>query len=201
MSRPTFRSGALALIALAALWTPARAATVQQMNLEDMVGRAGAIFRGTVLDVREGTLQAGGGEIPTVTYRLRVDEAFKGTFQEVKGERIAEVRMIGTLKPAEASGAVRQLPVLPELPRLQVGSDYLLLTTPPSVIGLSTTVGLGQGAFQLTGKPGQELALNGNANLGLFSGMNGASRTAVAAPESGPLPYSVLADTIRAIVE
>ena len=74
--------------------------------------------------------------------------------------------MIGKLKTAETSATVRQLSVLPELPRLQVGSDYLLITTPPSTIGLSITVGLGQGLFQLSGKPGQELAINGNAQPG-----------------------------------
>ena len=70
------------------------AATVLQMNLQQMVDRADKIFRGKVMDVREGTVRAGGADLSTVTYRIRVDEAFKGTFSQVKGLQIAEVTMI-----------------------------------------------------------------------------------------------------------
>jgi hypothetical protein len=170
------------------------AATVLQMNLQQMVDRADKIFRGTVMDVREGTVRAGGADLPTVTYRIRVDEAFKGSFEQVKGLQIAQVTMIGKLKPT-AAGAVRHLSALPELPQLKSGENYLLLTTQPSTVGLSTTIGLGQGAFTVTGKPGQELAVNGNQNRGLFLGIAGPS--SFAAPQAGPLPYAALADFIR----
>jgi hypothetical protein len=178
--------------AVLAVCLPLSAATVLQLNLGQMVDRADRIFRGTVLDVREGTVQAGGGELPVVIYRLEVEEAFKGTFQEVKGLQIAEITMVGKLKAVDASTA-RFLSALPELPKLRVGQDYLLLTTAPSAVGLSTTVGLGQGAFTLSGKPGQELAVNGNNNLGL-----GLETTGFAPPPSeGPVPYSTLAEQIR----
>ncbi len=173
------------------------AATVQQMNLQQMVGRADRIFRGTVLDVREGTVHAGGVDLPTVTYRLRVDDPLKGTFTQVKGLQIAEIKMLGKAKASD-SAPLRALSALPELPKLTVGQEYLLLTTRPSSVGLSTTVGLGQGAFGLIGKPGQELALNGNQNRGLFLGMSGP--TGLAAQQPGPLPYPTLAGMIRNLV-
>ncbi|HSG40426.1 MAG TPA: hypothetical protein VLE27_12370, partial [Thermoanaerobaculia bacterium] len=88
---------------------------------------------------------------------------------------------------------------VPELPRLQVGQDYLLLTTAPSAVGLSTTVGLGQGRFGLQGKPGQEVAVNDNRNLGLFRGMATAGAKSAEQPE-GPVPYATLATIIRDIV-
>ena len=191
----------LMTVAVLAVSLPLSAATVVQLNLEQMVDRADKIFRGTVLDAREGTVQAGGGELPVVTYRLRVDEEFKGAFEEVKGVRIAEVRMLGKLKPASSSGTARSLPPLTDLPRLEVGRDYLLLTTPESAAGLSTTIGLGQGRFELKGKPGQEIALNDNQNRGLFRGMSGTdSFSGGATPQEGPLPYSALASLIRNIV-
>ena len=171
-----------------------QAATVLQMNLQQMVDRSDKIFRGKVMDVREGTVRAGGTDLSTVTYRIRVDEAFKGTFREVKGLQIAEVTMIGKLK-STSTGTVRHQSPLPGLPELKPGQDYLLLTTRPSAIGLSTTVGLGQGAFTVTGKPGQELAVNENQNLGLFQGINGPSK--VLAPSEGPLPYASIANFIR----
>lgn len=184
------------LATVAALTIPmsVSAATVLQMDLAQMVGRAGTIFRGTVLDVREGTVPLGGGELPVVTYRLRVDEAFKGTFQEVKGLQIAELTMVGKLKSVDTSAA-RLLSILPELPKLQVGQDYLLLATAPSAAGLSTTVGLGQGAFTLSGKPGQETAVNGNHNRGL-----GLQATGIEPVPEGPVPYSTLAENIRSIL-
>jgi hypothetical protein len=173
------------------------AATVLQMNLQQMVERADKIFRGKVMEIREGTVRAGGADLPTVTYRIRVDEAFKGTFEQVKGLQVAEVTMIGKLKPT-ATGTVRSLSPLPELPQLKSGEEYLLLTTRPSAVGLSTTIGLGQGAFTVTGKPGQELAVNGNQNRGLFLGI--AAPSSFAAAPAGPLPYSTLADFIRSNV-
>lgn len=189
--------------AILAVCLPLSAATVVQLNLEQMVDRSDKIFRGTVLDAREGTVDAGGGKLPVVTYRLRVDEEFKGTFQEVKGVRIAEIRMLGKLKPAASSAGAVAVSPLSDLPRLRVGQDYLLLITPESAIGLSNTVGLGQGRFELKGKPGQEVAVNENRNLGLFRGMGSSGPGGgVDSPGGGegPLPYSALASLIRNIV-
>jgi len=56
-------------------------------------------------------------------------------------------------------------------PDLQVGSDYVLFTTAPSAVGLSTTVGLSQGLFHIFNDAnGRELAANGLGNQGIFGG-------------------------------
>jgi hypothetical protein len=199
MSRFRLRTLLLSAVAALALCGPLAAATVIQMNLAEMVDRADRIYRGTVLDVREGTVSVGGGELPTVTYRIRVDESFKGTYEEVKGVRIAELKMVGKLKSADTA-PVRSFSALSDLPKLDVGRDYLLLTTPRSAIGLSTMVGLGQGRFELQGKPGQEVAVNGNKNLGLFRGMGAGFAASTNQPE-GPVPYQDLAGLIRGLVE
>ncbi|MDP9144058.1 MAG: hypothetical protein M3N43_05090 [Actinomycetota bacterium] len=170
------------------------------MNLEQLCQRAGQIFRGTVLSARVGTIEAGGGRIPTVTYRIQVDESFKGEFQTVKGRSIAEIRMVGKAAMTE-SGNQQLLPVLKDVPNLEVGKTYLLLTTRPSAVGLSTTVGLGQGAFRLYGKSGQEQAVNEFGNRGLFKETAKTARVTAASPAgAGPVPYAMLADRIRAIV-
>lgn len=199
MYRRKLLSCLLAVLALGLLQAPAQAATVLQLNLDQLVDRSARIFRGEVLSMREGKVQAGGAELPTVTYRIRVDEAFKGTYQEVKGLQIAEITMIGKLKQSQTT-TNRALPLI-DLPKLQVGQDYLLLTTAPSAIGLSTMVGLGQGTFQVTGKPGQELAVNLNHNLGLLDGVPGAPTGVDGAPASGPLPYETLAALIQDLVD
>jgi hypothetical protein len=187
----------LIAIALVAVSPPLSATNVLQMNLQEMVERSDRIFRGTVLDAKEGTLAAGGGELPIVTYRIRVEEALKGTFEEVKGVQIAEVKMLGKLKRTGSTSAVQAVSAIPDLPRLVVGQEYLLLTTPRSAIGLSTTVGLGQGLFVISGKEGQEVAVNGNHNYGLFLDMPGSPDTGGPGEPGRALPYEGLATIIR----
>lgn len=164
---------------------PAEATSVLRLNLEQMVDRAGSIFRGTVLDVRSGSIEVGGGQLPTTTYTLRVEERFKGTFE--KEAATVEITMVGSIKNVSTRvGDHEKFSVLPEVPRLSVGADYLLITTAPSPLGLSTTVGLGQGAFSLFTSNREVLAVNavGNANLGL----------------DGPVAYTDLAGQIRALL-
>lgn len=174
----------VAVVLLALTAAPAGAGMVLKMGLGDLAERADGIFRGTVLSVEPGTVTAGGGEIPTVTYRLRVDEAFKGDWSATKG--VAEITMVGTLKQQTADGSVMRLSRLPDLPNLVRGAEYVLFTTEPSRIGLSTTVGLGQGAFKLYWSADrQEMAANQLDNAGLSETIN------------SPVTYSALADAIR----
>jgi hypothetical protein len=175
----------ITLCALAA----AEASNVIHMTLRDLVARGDRIVRGTVVAADEGTLSAGGGNIPIVTYQIRVDEALKGS---VAGGEVIEVRLLASPKQA-ANGRLRRAAILRDLPRFAVGRDYLFVLTRPSQIGLSTTVGLGQGLFELRGRPGQEQAVNAANNLGLSSGVPGAAT-------SGPVPYASLVKQIRTLV-
>lgn len=161
-----------------------------QLNLEEMTERAGTIFRGTVISVKQGTIEAGGAELPTVTYRFRVEELFKGQATEVKGDKaVMEIRMIGSLKPGQTAvdGKVK-FSAFRDVPRLNNGGDYLLFATPASSIGLSTTVGLGQGAFKVAPMDGELRAVNEFNNQGL--GLNGA----------GPVEYVKLSEQIHTLL-
>jgi hypothetical protein len=191
MRIPSPRLAASAVAAAAVLLAVAAdASNVRYMNLRDLVARADRIVRGTVVGSEEGTVSAGGGAIPIVTYRIKVEQTLKGSAGD--GETI-EVRLLGRLKQATA-GPLRRGPIFRDLPRFTVGSDYLFVLTRPSAIGLSTTVGLGQGLFQLQGRRGAELAVNEANNLGLFSGV------ASAAKASGPVPYAELVKQIQSLV-
>jgi hypothetical protein len=168
----------------------AYAANVRYMNLRDLVARADRIVRGTVTASDEGTVVAGGGAIPIVTYRIRVEESLKGSASA--GETI-EVRLLGHLKqPARRSA--RLGPYFNDLPQFRVGGDYLFVLTRPSAIGLSTTVGLRQGLFEVRGRRGSEQAVNGADNVGLLSGTSVASRAA------GPVAYGELVKQIQSMV-
>jgi hypothetical protein len=178
----------------AALATSAGATTLLQMNLEQLTDRAGRIFRGTVLSVERGSLELSGATLPTITYRIRIEEAFKGDFPAVKGDlRVVEIRMVTDVKSTSA-GPVRRMSLLRDLPQLEVGRNYLLFATRPSAAGLSTTVGLGQGAFNIQGAGKNETAVNQFQNTDLFRGL------AAGGAKAGPITYTELASRIRALV-
>jgi len=181
-TRDRLCAGATALALLAA--SPAAATSVVHLRLGELADRAGLVFRGTVLSAESGAVVAGGGEIPTVTYRLRLEDAFKGDFSQSKG--VVVLTMLGVLKEAPADHGITRLAGFAELPRLAPGSTYLLFTTPPSAIGLSAPVGLGQGAFDLyLSASRQEMVVNGIGNVGLDASID------------GPVTYEELADAIR----
>lgn len=145
-------------------------ASLRHFSLADMVTNADRIFRGTVISFDPATVTAGGGELPAVTYRIRVENTFKGNFS-VKGDvTYAEITMLGNIKEVPAQGSLQRLPVLPTPPRLNVGSDYLLFLTAESSIGLTAPVGLGQGTFSIYLQDKEEWARNEFNNAGLFDG-------------------------------
>jgi hypothetical protein len=174
---------------------PADATTLRHMNLGDMAQRADRIFRGTVLGAKTGTVSAGGGALPTVVYRVRVDEEFKGSFPDAKGEtRFVEIRMVAARKDT-GTGTSRHMSIFRDVPALQVGRDYVLFTTRPSTVGLSTTVGLGQGAFDIYGAGKDEQAVNAFGNAGIGRDLPGLNL-----PSQGPVSYAQLARAIRTVL-
>lgn len=190
----------IGLVAAAALAAPpAQATTLIQMNLKDLATRADRIFRGTVVGVNTGTVRAGGSDLPTITYRLRVAERFKGEYAIVKDDTaLVEIQMVGSKTDRSANGE-RHLSVFRDVPRLAMGGEYVLFTTHPSAVGLSTTVGLGQGAFSITGAGKEEAAVNSFGNAGLRRGL-ASSSAASRIPAGGPVPYPQLAAAIRAVL-
>ena len=178
-----------------------------QMNLAELVQRADRIYRGTVVSATNGTVAVGGGQLPIVTYRLQVAEVIRGDVETMKGVRLTELKMIGKVATVRR-GSLRSASPLPEMPQLTVGETYLVLTTRPSAIGLSTTVGLGQGLFRIAGVGKDEIAINQLNNSGLFRDMvppSAAAPSALArgaapaAAASATLPYSELVNRIQAL--
>jgi hypothetical protein len=196
------------LLGMICISCAALATTLVQMNLAQLTGNADRVFRGRVLAIDSGHVAVGGGQIPTITYKIAVEETFKGEFETVKEQKVAEITMVG--KRAGKSGNQQRFSPLAHMPKLEIGQTYLLFTTRASEVGLSTTVGLGQGSFRIAGKPGSETAVNEFNNVGLFRGMAGPagaqtqSNARIATPAapasgSGPIAYSELAAQIRSI--
>jgi hypothetical protein len=190
--RASRRSVGLVVLALLTA-SAAFATTVRRMNLDALTRSAGRIFRGTVLEIEEGSVEVGGGKLPTRTFTIRVDDGLKGDFTTEKEVPVVELRTIGKTAPVTV-GDARWVRVLPEPPDLVVGSSYLLFVTAPSAIGLSTTVGLGQGCFRILGEGEHVEAVNELDNVGLAP----PGRESLGL--QGPIPYSLLAREVRAIV-
>jgi len=191
MMRRVLRQTFLVLAVVSLAGATSQAATMMHMNLDGLSQNADKIFRGTVLKVTEGEVEVGGTVLPTTTYVLEVNEGFKGEFETVKGMQLAEIRMIGKTRPVTV-GTAQRFNALPDMPRLTAGETYLLFSTQPSSVGLSTTVGLGQGCFHLSGRQYKEMAVNEYNNLGLFAGTS-----ATDLEPSGPVSYERLVDEIR----
>lgn len=149
----------------------ASAAMVKQMGLSELVGNADKVFRGTVLTKEPGSVKAGGAELNTVVYTIRVDDALKGDFGQGKDAQVIEITMLGNMKSEAPVGGAQRLFSLNANPDLRVGGDYVLFTTTPSAVGLSTTVGLDQGLFSVfANASGSDMTANGLGNRGTFGG-------------------------------
>lgn len=186
---PKKRSVFVLLLAAAFFCGPVIEATsVLQMNLVSLFDRSEKIFRGRVVDSETGTVAVGGGELPVITYTIEVEEPFKGDFGSKPVVVIRQLWSKDTLVPF--SGDVHKVPVITGVPAFAVGEEYVLFTTQPSAIGLSTTVGLGHGSFHITTLDKEELVVNEFNNVGIFAGMSGM-------PVAGPVTYTELADAIH----
>lgn len=186
----TIRALTLVLGLFACLF--ANATMVQQMNLGELAVNADKIFRGTVVSVESDTVTAGGAELPTVKYILRVSETLKGDTSSANGKagNVVVLTMLGGQKQASGDGEVQRfLPFRP--PTLERGKEYLLFTTTPSTLGLSMTVGVGQGAFRFVDG---DNVINEAKNSGLFRDMDSTGM-----PQRGPIPYPAIAERIRSL--
>ena len=175
------------------------AVNVRHMNLRELVTRADRIVRGTVIAQDDTTVSAGGGQLPATLYRIQVAETLKGS--AANGE-VIEVRLLA--RPKNTGTAMRRGTILQDLPEFRVGQEYLFVLTRPSAAGLSTTVGLRQGLFELRGRGDDALAVNGANNAGLLEEPAAAATARSdrrARPRAaGPISYATLADEIRGLV-
>jgi hypothetical protein len=173
-------------VAVACFAMSLSAAMAVKMSLGDLVDNADKVYRGTVLTREPGSVSAGGTELSTVVYTIRVDQALKGDFGSGKDTAVVTMTMLGSLKTDVTQGEVKRLFNLDVNPNLEVGSEYVLFTTAPSGVGLSTTVGLDQGLFRIfTNADGRELTANGLNNHGIFD---------------GPVQYGELAAAVAALL-
>lgn len=108
------------------------AATLQRLEMDEMIQKSTAIVRGRVAG---SAARLHGSSIYT-HYRVQVLESWKG----------AEVTEVDVVVPGGIASGMRQ--VFPGAPRLETGSEYVLfLWTGAS--GLTNIMGLSQGVFDV----------------------------------------------------
>ena len=177
----------LLLTGFLSLSSTAAPTLTEKMQLSAMCSQADKIFRGQVVDIVKGEVEVAGTSLPTITYKLSVQETFKGQFvTSESGEKFVEITSIGE-SFGQTAGSVSRFNSLPEVPKLAINEDYLLLTTAPSAIGLSTMVGLGQGMFSIAEDKAETVA-------------NALNNQALSAEIDGPVSYQVMAEKIRQAV-
>ncbi|MBN1477900.1 hypothetical protein JXA47_14190 [Candidatus Sumerlaeota bacterium] len=158
----------LALISLA---SPALAqegcALALSMNLEEMVSRADTVFVGECVSAEASQTLVGGASLPVTVFTFSVEEMIRGA-----GRGTLTFRQFGH-PPSSAAGTRG----MDNMATFAPGERYLLLLAAPvRPGGLTTTIGLDQGAFHLEEIEGQFVALNGRNNLGLLSGLSPSGR-------------------------
>lgn len=122
--------------ALAGLYlavTPARAVTLQQLSMDDLISQSTAIIRGRVLT---SYTTVNGGEVLT-HFKVQVSDRWKGVSADV-----ADI-----VFPGGAAGAVRQS--IPGIPHLQEGREYVLYLW-TNRAGLTFVTGFQQGIFAVS---------------------------------------------------
>jgi len=144
---------------------PARATSLgEPMNLATLVSRAPVIVTGTVSSVTTGKL----GSVPYVQIQVRVEEAIRGaaagstlTFRQLN---------LPAAQPAE-NGRV-YVGALPGMPQFVEAERVLLFLGSANAQGFTTTIGLTQGKFSLSGGNLQ----NDMQNRGLFRNLGTVGR-------------------------
>lgn len=139
----------------------ARAMMLKPTNLVNLLQDSEVILVGTVSDVTDGI---GTMELPYTEVTIAVEETLRGGAAETYS-----FRQIG-LKSERSAEDARTMMAAPEgMPKYEVGERVLLFVGPQATMtGLRTTVGLGNGKFEL----GADRAENEYANAGLFTNIS-----------------------------
>jgi len=184
------------------------ATTMLHHPLTELLAEAERIFVGVCVEVRDESLpQAGGGVIPYTEYTFEVREVVKGTL----GPRLT-VRQYGVRQPRPTpDGKLAVVSRVPAMPVYSLGEETLLFLVGDSTLGLTSPVGLGQGAFRIATQRGRRNAVNGFNNVGLFRGTSSAlvARGQALGPEErallaitrGPVALDTLVALVRKLAQ
>jgi len=128
-------------------------------NIAELTTLADRIFIGTCLSVETKSITIEGQNAIVAEYTFEVSQAIKGAPSST-----LVFRQFG---PAHGAGSIVGMPTY------KIGKRYMLFLRKDSAYGLTSPIGLGQGAFLvLTNSNGTTQAINAYGNRGLFQEKN-----------------------------
>ena len=154
---------AAALVALGGAWLwapPSHAMNTKPMNLSDLVRESKQIVVGNVSAVEQGM---GANHLPYTDITVTVSESILGT----SGTTLT-FRQFGLQSALPAVDGRKYVGLVAGMPQYKVGAQVVLFLGNTSSLGYRTTIGLGQGKFELKGGNLQ----NEVNNVGLFKDIN-----------------------------
>ncbi|MFB3903339.1 MAG: hypothetical protein ACE15E_07795 [Acidobacteriota bacterium] len=159
----------LALLALVLFGPATLAVSVKTLNLVQMTERADRVFHGKCLSRQTVDENA---SIPIVEYRFLVKKAIKGV---ADGETVV-FRQVG--------GSETGRPGIPGVPQYRVGEELVLFLRKESRRGLTSPVGLGQGAFLVKKNgTGRAEVMNFVGNRNLAVGLSAGEQTGLSSEQ------------------
>jgi len=114
----------------------AQAATLQQLSMDQMSQLATSVVRARVTESSASIITSPGGSMIYTHYKLAVSEVWKGA-------AASEVLLPG----GDLNGQKQTFPGVPEL---RVGGEYILFLWKSPSTGITHTIGLTQGIFEVT---------------------------------------------------
>jgi len=157
---------ALAVIGLASFsWvSPARGLMIMPVNLEYMAEHSDRIFLGRVVSVAD-QFDSDGRWCQLITFEIL--EPYKGEL----GKTLT-IKQVNPNPIPQADGSVLTTSSFQGVPQYKAGEEVLVLLSPDSAIGFTTSVGFMQGTFRVTtDADGNKQLINGLQNIGLLKDM------------------------------
>lgn len=176
------------------------ATTVKVANLQDLIDQSDRIFVGKCLTMESTTAE----QAPLTRYTFQVIDPIKGV-----QDGTITIRQLGLQTPVQLDGGKQRIVHIPGMPRFEPGREFLLFMVKESPIGLSSPVGLGQGAFRVLTYGDKKSLVNENGNRNLGKGLSAAwlrskglseqRATRLLDPKGGPLDYDTFVAALKAI--
>ncbi len=168
-------------------------------NLSQMANLADRVFVGLCIEAVEVTAPIGNATMPYTRYTFQVAEGIKGS--------------LGQTVTIKQLGRMQGLGSIVGMPAYREGVKYMLFMLPESEIGLSSPVGLLQGAFEVfeDKATGQMHISNSIGNRGLFKDMTSENLKNVQkfthedmqllSVQKGPIEYTRWINLVKKLVE
>ena len=135
-------------------------------NLQELSSISKRVFIGRCVYVIE-SYNPGGGFPAYTEYTFEVSESIKGNVGSV-----IIFRQYGLRGPRQVSENIAYVGRIPGMPIYQEGQEYMIFLIGDSILGLTSPVGLFQGAFRVIEENGSKMVINGFNNVGLFKDLS-----------------------------